>query len=402
MASVPNQCGVSFTMLFEDRQRTRKEPLERGESLCDFYDSCALPGYEQFRSIINRWLKEMPEKDRQELISRMRYGGNREFGACLSELSVHAFLIRSGFKVTVHPEIPGTTTRPDFAALDEEGAVAAYVEVATVNPPVAQEKEENRENPLYKAIDGVKLPSGCALGYNLVRAGKSSPPLKAVVAEVEKWARENEAAAKSGVVSKTFVAGGWSVELELFAGGESTEQAQRAIGVAFRRGGVIEPHRDMREALGDKGKRYGDLKAPYVIVVADGKDQLFSKNTIKSALTEAVFGDEIVQFKNGGSAHQTFAGNGFWHGTAGARNRHVSAVLLLPDTELWKLRNENRQPTLAINPWAQRPLSDALRTLPRFESDNDLWVFREGNRFADILELPDSWPPEEADSTAAQ
>jgi nucleoside 2-deoxyribosyltransferase len=34
---------------------------------------------------------------------------------------VHAFLIRSGFKVTVHPDIPGTTTHPDFAARDDKG-----------------------------------------------------------------------------------------------------------------------------------------------------------------------------------------------------------------------------------------------------------------------------------------
>ncbi len=106
----------------------------------------------------------MPEEDSQELVSRMKYGGNREFGACLCELSVHAFLTRSGFKVTVHPEIPGTRKRPDFAALDDAGAVVAYVEVTTVNAPDAQEKEENRESPLYNAIDGVKLPPGCALG----------------------------------------------------------------------------------------------------------------------------------------------------------------------------------------------------------------------------------------------
>jgi hypothetical protein len=90
-------------------------------------------------------------------------------------------------------------------------------------------------------------------------------------------------------------------------------------------------------------------------------------------------------FTPSGSAHQTFARNGFWHGAAGARNRHVSAVALLPDTELWKLRNENRQPILAVNPWARHRLPDALRTLPRFEPDNDLWVFRDGERaIADI------------------
>ena len=389
-------------MLFENRQRTRKAPLKRGESLWEFYDSCTLLGYDEVRSVINQWLAEMPEKDREELISRMKYGGNREFGACLCELSVHAFLIRSDFKVVVHPEIPGTTKRPDFAALDDTGAVVAYVEVTTVNPPDAQEKEENRENPLYNAIDGVKLPPGCALGYNLVRAGKSSPPLKPLVAEIERWARENEEASKSGEVSKTFTAGEWAFELELFADGNSTEPAQGAIGTAFLRGGMIEPHRDLREALEDKAKRYGDLNAPYVVVVADGKDQLFSKESIKSALTEAVLGDEIIQFRSGGSAHQTFARNGFWHGAAGARNRHVSAVVLLPDTELWKLRNENRQPTLAVNPWARHRLPDALRTLPRFEPDNDLWVFREGERFADILKLPDPWPPEEAGRAGAQ
>ena len=201
--------------------------------------------------------------------------------------------------------------------------------------------------------------------------------------------------------SRTFTAGEWTVELELFAGGKSADPAQGAIGIAFHRGGMIKPHRDLRDALEHKAKRYGELNVPYVIVVADGKDQLFSQDSIKSALTEAVLGDEIIQFKSGGSAHQTFARNGFWHGAAGARNRHVSAVLLLPDTELWKLRSESRQPTLAVNPWARRPLPDTLRALPHFEPENNLWVFREGMRFADVLELPDPWPPKEADNTGA-
>jgi hypothetical protein len=49
-------------MLFENRQRTGKIPLKRGESLWGFYDGCALPGYDEFRLVINRWLAEMPEK----------------------------------------------------------------------------------------------------------------------------------------------------------------------------------------------------------------------------------------------------------------------------------------------------------------------------------------------------
>jgi hypothetical protein len=103
------------------------EPLKRREGLYEFYDSCGRSGYNEFRSLINQWLSEMTAKDSEELMSRMRYGGNREFGACLCELSVHAFLIRSGYKVVVHPVIPGTTARPDFAALDERGEVELHV-----------------------------------------------------------------------------------------------------------------------------------------------------------------------------------------------------------------------------------------------------------------------------------
>src|SRR5262249_10602178 len=132
-----------------------------------------------------------------------------------------------------------------------------------------------------------------------------------------------------------------------------------------------------------------------IIVVADGKDQFFGKDPVKSVLTEAVFGDEIVQYRNG-EAHLTFARNGFWHGSAGARNRNVSGVILLADTGLWKLGDPKRQPTLAVNPWARHRVPESLRSLRRFESDNDLWVLREGQKLADIVKLPNPWPPEEA------
>jgi hypothetical protein len=52
-------------------------------------------------------------------------------------------------------------------------------------------------------------------------------------------------------------------------------------------------------------------------------------------------------------------------------------------------REEKWQPVLSVNPWAERPLQDALRTMNRFEADNGRWAFREGKRFADIIGLPD-------------
>jgi hypothetical protein len=154
------------------------------------------------------------------------------------------------------------------------------------------------------------------------------------------------------------------------------------------RGGVIAPHKDLRDALYEKSRRYGALEKPYLIAVADRKNKLFNTDSIHSALTDAVFGDEIVQFK-GGTVHIIRGKNGFWHGPNGPRNKHGSGILLLPETGLWKLREEKWQPVLAVNPWADHPPPDALREMNRFEADGDKWVFRDGMRFADIIGLPE-------------
>lgn len=335
--------GSGPTVLFEDRERIRTEPLRRGETLFDLYDSSASPGYDEFRAVVNGWLAQMPADNRAALISRMRNGGYREFGASVVELSLHAFILGSGCRASPHPEVPGSTKRPDYAASDQGGMPLAYVEVTTVNPSAAQEAEKNRENPVYNAINAAKIPAGSILGYKLVRAGKSSPALKPLVADVERWARDHAEAAKTEEVSTPFTAGDWVVELDLYSGG--SDPPTQAIGVAQMRGGVIAPHKDLRDALYEKSRRYGALDKPYLIAVADGKDQLFSKDSIHLALTEALFGDEIVRFK-GAEAHISHAKNGFWHGPKGPRNQHVSAVLLLPETGLLKLREEEWQPVL--------------------------------------------------------
>jgi hypothetical protein len=159
--------GPEPSLLFLNRERTCKEPLRRGETLFEFYDSCASLGYDEFRKLINSWLAGMSSGDRDEMISRMRYGKDREFGACLAELSIRAFILGSGYHANPHPEIAGTKRRPDYAVTDEAGSLLGYVEVTTVNLPDTEEAERNRENPVYIAINAAKIPAGSILGYNL-------------------------------------------------------------------------------------------------------------------------------------------------------------------------------------------------------------------------------------------
>ena len=84
------------------------------------------------------------------------------------------------------------------------------------------------------------------LGYKLLRAGKSSPALRPLVTDAERWARDSAELAETSEVSKTFTAGDWAVQLDLYSGGDDPEPPTQAIGVAQMCG----DHRRFADLLG--------------------------------------------------------------------------------------------------------------------------------------------------------
>lgn len=110
-------------------------------------------------------------------------------------------------------------------------------------------------------------------------------------------------------------------------------------------------------------------------------------------MTEAVFGDERAAVV-GGKLRLEYAKNGFWNGSNGPQNQHVSGVLLLPKNTVWQLREEKWHPLLAVNPWATSAPPTEMKTLPRLENDNGVWRRHAGKNFADTLAVPNPWPAE--------
>jgi hypothetical protein len=263
--------------LFPEVARSRNEPRRRGEKPFDFYNQCSRPGYDEFRSLVNGWIAQLPASDQAEILSRMSRGGDRQFQCGLIELLVHAFLRALNQKVAVHPRVEDSTKHPDFAVLDSDDRVLAYVEVTTVNPPDVADAEENREAPIYNAIDQIKLPVGYVFGYDVTRAGTSSPSLAPLIRDIRAWVKESSTKNSEQKITRRFVVGDWELELDLFSGGSL--QHDRAIGIASGRVGWIAPHLDLRGALELKAKRYGDLQAPYLLSLQMQRDNFSELKT---------------------------------------------------------------------------------------------------------------------------
>jgi len=383
--------------LFENKARTRTEPLRPGEGRFEFYDERSGPSFDLFREIINRWIAELPHENIPKFITRMNSG---EFDSALPELTAHTMLKRLGYSVEMHPEIPGVSKRPDFLVRNGDNNPLFYIEVTTINHSDGRVAHDNREAPIINALDRASLPERCWLSYNLLQAGSASPRIATLVADVERWARAAVAAGEAtpeDIPTQNFQTGDWTIEISLIIGAERRGRG-RSIGGRMLAGGWLAPSEDIRGALKTKRSRYGkQFEIPFVIVIADLTETFFfGRDFLKDAIYDAFLGDmkyQVTLLADGTrSEGNTRSGNGFWSDRGGVHNRHISAVLVLPDGGLWRLREEQRQPILAINPWASRPLGEEQIPLQRLVPREGKWSLIEGRLLADILEIPTPWP----------
>jgi hypothetical protein len=384
-------------MLFRIKQRTRTEAKIPGEGDFAFYDSSARPEYDLYRDLVNGWIEELPEPDRAEIISRMEKGDSLQYQAALAELTTHAALKRQGYNVRLHPICSHPTRKPDFEVQTAEAKPIAILEVTTFNPAQDEIAQGQRDATVYNALDKAKIPAGWRIGLDIVRPGKRPASLSKICKAVEAWAAEVAGDDPLAMPTKIFDADDWSIEIMLHGGFKKVVPSVRMIATAMGGARIIKPHEEIRDAVKFKGSRYGAMTLPYLIVVADCKEELRGGRVGDAAL-EAMFGTIVTDVwtdKNGKTVTKDRrAADGYWGTPDAPKHRDVSGVLILPKPHLWDLRNERWQPILLQNPWAKRPLPNHLLALPGFEYKPDHFAPKDGTKLADILGFPAVWPPE--------
>jgi hypothetical protein len=400
-----NEVRQSLPSLFEDKERTRIEPKAPGEDDYSFYDSSARPPYDVYRALLNGWMKQMPEAGQKELLPRFRRNESLEYQAALAELVTHASLKNEGYEVEIHPQGGMTDRKPDFLARDADGAPVAYVEVTTFCPSRDFVGKQKHAADIYNGVDKAKLPAGCRLGLDIRKRGSNTPSLKKLRSMIEKWARGIGEVNPDDPPLKVFEIDDWKIEIILFGDFRADVDSKHAIATAMGDARIVSAETEIREALSTKGKRYGDLDAPYLIVIADCKDELQGGSRNDEALIDAVFGKVVTQttvLENGETEIKDVRlDDGYWGHPKTSRHKNVSGVLLLPKPHLWDLREERWQPLLLRNPWAEHPFPADFLPLPDYAVDEEGNLSKtDGRSFADILKLPKDWPPADSGNEA--
>ena len=389
-------------MLFRNIDRTDAAPKRQSETLFTFYDRTSRPEFGTYRGLLEGWLAEMPLADAAGLVAQMKESGDLGFESGLVELVTYASFVRLGYRVEVHPALKENKNRPDFLLRSTEGEPLVYLEVTTINPASDDVADERREGLIHDRLNRVRLPKDMRLSYQVVKRGTDSPSVNRLTADVEIWARDEEEAARSGdVAERLFRVGGWEIGLRLVPGFKPRPGGPQ-IAFSVQRGfsmDAAEPGAALMAALDRKATRYGDLGLPLVLVVADRTERLaYLAGDFAENVAGGLFGPEItegVEHRDGRWELRHRRGDGFWFRKGRPDHTGVSAVLVFPQAEIWKLREKRWQPLLVQNPNATRPLPPEI-SLPWHEL---VMAEKEGTvrprRVAgDILGLPEPWPPE--------
>jgi hypothetical protein len=390
--------------LFDDKERTDDSPKRRNESAFAFYDRASGRPFAAFRDLANQWTTELPIDTRAEVVSRMRNGNDLGFGTGLAETMLHAALTRLGFRLVLHPEVPGTTNRLDFLVGRENGERVAYLEITTMNPPAAEVARDNREAVLFEALNSAAIPDDLWLTYEVAAYGSASPSRNRLQREVENWAHERADAARAADrVERVFAIDDWRFRLALIGGFRSRAGGRRIALSGAMHGRIVgaPPSIDgLARALDAKARRYGELDLPYVIAVFDRTDSLaWFSSDFAGKVAEALFGSEGITLLRDPSgetrSREQRARNG-WFGHPGAlRRRGVSAVLVFPSAQPWSLADRRGQPLLVRNPWATRRLPDGILPVQELVLDEREGRVVPDRMMSELLGLPDPWPAED-------
>jgi|GEM_PF-5496206 len=102
-------------MLFIEYLRNDSSPKAHLESDFSFLDRSSRPEIERVRHYLENLVGEYPQEERDELVARLKCGDDTHFKSAVFELALYTFLVRLGYALSPHPELPnGSKARPDF------------------------------------------------------------------------------------------------------------------------------------------------------------------------------------------------------------------------------------------------------------------------------------------------
>jgi hypothetical protein len=389
--------------IFDALTRTDRHPARHLDSTFKFYNRVAGPVWDRIRDNVESWFKDFPADGHADVRARLRSTSDEVFSGAFWELYLHQSLTRMGLEVVLHPEVPGTTKRPDFL-VRRSGDPGFFLEATLASPSLEQRASQRRLSVIKDVVNDLATPN-FFLGMNVQARGDADPGTTQLRHELLQWLdrldpdallADPDRYAMRHDMTLRWERAGWRIKFWPIPKSKACRgKPGRAIGVNTDVPvGRVDTSGPIRKAIKEKASRYGRLDRPYVIAVS-----ILDSFNLPETVVDALYGSRSIQFDPRPDAEfepKTIRlADGPWMSPNGPSNTRVSAAVTafgvapssvgLVAPRLWQ------------NPWAARPLTDRLawttsRVVEGVLVDEPATLSGE-----ELLGLPPDWPgPEPA------
>ena len=370
--------------LFDDIEREPYIDTPSVNSGFVFLNRDGSPTAHRLRNRLELWFDKFPASSKKDVRERFRSSHSDTHEGALFELFVHELMIRLGCIVEVHPQMTDSDNRPDFLVC--HGNKSFYLEATTVGRRRGPFTPNNNEQD---AID--KLTALCSPNFNL--RIEMTGTLSETIAKRHLVPRFAELLASHDPdIVKELIDNGrlddapsakyeineWSIEAWLLPISRLSRRSDqtRRITVMPRRGAFTNTLDPVRNALREKGGRYGQPDLPLVVAVHT-RDMFYNGRRCD---IEVLFGDEQISYFQE-TPRPSRKPNGVWsHG----RGDRITAFLRCQRVDVWNL--SRACVCLYVNPRQDdATLPDALLRLPHGKVNDGSVSWSEGEDIAQLL-----------------
>lgn len=352
--------------IFGSDLRSDPSPLRHGETVHAFLDRCSDPFFAAVRDLLEDWLAQVPEEHRQGLVGAFRDSQNKHaFMSAFWELYLHEMYRRCGYEITIHPQLPNTSKRPDF--LVDGNGDRFYVEAVQVGESHSDVAEARRLADVHAVLD-TESTGRFSLSMSYERVGQQPLPTTELRKALREWLAFLDADEVAAQLARPeepgeiafdrlprldWVSRDWILHfhaIPLKAG--LAEGSTPMIGMhGPASAGVIDKHTSLMRALDSKANRYGRPDAPLVIAVLDNTGPI---GTHGYNIEQALYGLAAARPTN----HPVLADlvhEGHWLTRNGWRRGHAPQVISAIQLSPWHVANYTPQLWTTLEPGAVGP-----------------------------------------------
>ena len=371
-----------------------------GESIYAYYQDSERPGIVAIRALLEEWFLEVPGGERLDLQQRFRSPIARQHRSAVFELFLHHFLLRCGFELEFHPDIPGATTHPDFLVSRNKQALF-YLEAIAVSDSAREAAEANRMNQVYDTLNNLASPD-YYLGLRVEGAPETPPAGARLRGELARWLATLDCEAirrcyleqrYENVPTYEWTHDGWSIVFDPIPKGEEARgnTSVRPIGITMpARARRLTLDESLRDGVATKD-RYGRLALPLVVAIQVIEEFRIAKIDVMNGL----FGQEAITVDSQGHARPGRVPNGAWISPSGPIHESISVVVAWSTLEPWNFTGI--EPIVVHNPFANVPLPNDILPVAQHIVDRQKGVLVEqsGASMEYLLGLAKNWVRDE-------